>query len=71
MPKIARGSLDGLDGMKKFGAAELYKMANGIEAQIRDPKNSDDPKWLQRWADKIRRLAEKKEKVVRTKVRAK
>lgn len=71
MPKLERGRLDSLDGMKKFGAAALYRMANGIEAQIRDPRNTDDPKWLQRWADKIRHLAEKKEKAVRTKVRAK
>ena len=54
--------------MQKFGAAELYVIANGYEAQIRDPKNKDDPKWLQRWADKIRRLAEKKEKALRRKI---
>ena len=30
--------------------------------------NKDDPKWLQRWADKIRRLAEKKEKALRRKI---
>jgi hypothetical protein len=30
MPKIAKGRLDGVNGMKKFGAAELYGMANGF-----------------------------------------
>jgi hypothetical protein len=60
MAKLARGRLDGIDGMRKFGAAELFTMANDLEDQILDPKNRDDPKWLQRWADKIRRLAEKR-----------
>jgi len=68
MPKLKKGRLDGVDGMQKFGAAELYMLANGYEAQIRDPKNTDDPKWLQRWADKILRLAEKKEKALRRKI---
>jgi len=71
MPKLEKGRLDDIAGMRKFGAAELYMMANGLEAQICDPKNQDDPKWLQRWADKIRRLAEKKEDVVRSQIRKK
>ncbi len=68
MPKIEKGRLDGLNGMKKFGAAELYRIANGYEALIADPKNTDDPKWLRRQADSIRRLAEQKERALRRKV---
>ena len=68
MPKLNQGRLDGVNGMRKFGAIELYKIANGYEARIRDPKNTDDPKWLQRWADDIRKLARKKESAFRKKI---
>jgi hypothetical protein len=68
MAKIDKGRLDGVDGMRKFGAAKLYAIADRYEAQIRDPKNKDDPKWLQRWADGIRKLAGAKEKALRSKL---
>jgi hypothetical protein len=68
MAKIEQGRLDGVYGMRKFGAAELYAMANGYEALIRDPKNKDDPKWLQRRADRIRKLADQKAGAFRRKV---
>jgi hypothetical protein len=60
MPKIERGRISGLYGMTSSTAAELLARAEKFEAQITDPRNTDDPKWLQRWADKMRRLAVKK-----------
>ena len=62
MPKIEKGRLDGVWGMRRFTSSELHELADQYEALITDPTNEDDPKWLQRWADKIRRLAERKEK---------
>ncbi|MGE0128383.1 MAG: hypothetical protein AB7U82_09915 [Blastocatellales bacterium] len=62
MAKIERGRISGLHGMASFTSAELLQWAQRFEAQITDPKNTDDPKWLQRWADKMRRLAAKKQK---------
>ena len=62
MPKIERGRLNGVWGMRRFTARELHVLADQYEAQIADPTNEDDPIWLQRWADKIRRLAEGKER---------
>lgn len=60
MANLERGRLDGVYGMRKFTAAELFDWANELEAQIKNPFNPDDPRYLQRWADKIRRLAIKK-----------
>ncbi len=62
MPKIERGRLDGVEGMHRFTSRELHAIADELEAQIADPRNKDDPKWLQRWVDKIRRLATRKVK---------
>jgi len=62
MPKIERGRISGLEGMESHSSAELLAWAGSLEAQIIDPRNSDDPKWLQRWADKMRRLAAQKER---------
>ena len=62
MPKIERGRLDGVWGMRRFTSQELRDLADEVEALIVDPENDDDPKWLQRRADKIRRLAARKEK---------
>ena len=42
----------------------LHAIADEYEAKIKDPDNEDDPKWLQRRANKIRALARKKEKAV-------
>ena len=61
MAKIERGRISGLDGMESHSAMTLYAWADRMEAQIKDPLNRDDPRWLQRWADKMRRLASKKE----------
>ena len=62
MAKVNQGRLDGMDGMEKFTFLELFAIANEYEAKINDPKNSDDPKWLKRRLDRIRLLAEQKEK---------
>lgn len=67
MPKVKRGRLDGVSGMETFTASELHSWADKYEAQITDPCNSDDPKWLQRRADKLRALAIEKERAVETK----
>jgi hypothetical protein len=68
MPKLERGRIRGLDGMESHSASELYAWADKLEAQIDGAANRDDPKYLQRWADKIRRLAVKKEKSVTHKI---
>ena len=62
MAKLRKGRLDGVYGMKTFTSAELVAWAEQVEARIRDPQNRDDPRWLRRWAEDMRQLAEKKEK---------
>ena len=62
MAKVERGRLSGLHGMSSFTSAELLSWAGELERQIKSPYNQDDPRWLQRWADKMKRLAAKKEK---------
>ena len=62
MAKVERGRLSGLDGMETFTSAELLAWADRLEGQIQDPQNRDDPRWLRRWAEKMRRLAAQKEK---------
>jgi hypothetical protein len=62
MAKLRKGRLDGVYGMTTFTSAELRAWAEQVEAQIRDPQNRDDPRWLRRWAEDMRQLAEKKEK---------
>ncbi len=64
MAKLTPSRLSGVYGMTTFTAIELFALADKYEQQIKDPKNHDDPRWLQRWADKIRRLAIKKESAV-------
>lgn len=62
MPKLTPARLDGVYGMEKFTAEDLHAKADAYEKQIIDLHNTDDPKWLQRWASRIRKLAEQKEK---------
>ncbi len=69
MAKIERGRLSGFHGMSSFTSAELIDWAGELERQIQNPNNQDDPKWLQRWADKMKRLAAKKEKARVHKIR--
>jgi hypothetical protein len=64
MPKISRGRLDGIHGMSSFTSTELVALADRLEAQVRDPLNTDDPRWLKRWAAKVRRLAQQKERAL-------
>ena len=60
MAKIERGRANGLYGMESHTSTELLAWAETLEGEIRSPTSEDDPKWLQRWADKLRRLASKK-----------
>ena len=61
MPKLERGRLDGIEGMSSRTANELRAWADRLETQIKNPNNGDDPRWLRRWAERMRRLADKKE----------
>lgn len=60
MAKIERGRLSGIDGMRRHTAEELYSYARDLETQAADPQNTDDPVWLRRRAERIRRLADAK-----------
>ena len=62
MPKVKRGRLSGLNGMATHSAAALRAWADRFEEQSHDPLSLDDPRWLRRWAGKMRRLAAQKEK---------
>ena len=66
MAKIEKGSLDGAFRirMQTFNVERLRHWAAELESQIDDPKSTDDPKWLQRWADRINRLADRKEQSI-------
>ena len=64
MPKVDKGRMDGVDGMSKYSALELYALADEYDARITSPDNTDDPKWLKRRADRLRRLASQKEKAL-------
>jgi hypothetical protein len=61
MAKPSQGRFDGLWGMRKFTAKELFAWADQHEARIIDPNNTDDPKWLQRRADRLRQVATAKQ----------
>jgi hypothetical protein len=61
MPKLLRGRLDGLHGMRSFTSEELFAFAARLEQQAAAPDCADDPRWLRRWATRVRRLAELKE----------
>ena len=69
MAKISRGRLDGIHGMSSFTSEELTALADRLEAQVHDPLNTDDPRWLRRWAAKVRRLAAQKEQAFEQRVR--
>jgi|GEM_PF-2927830 len=62
MAKIERGRVSGFNGMESHTAEELYAWADKLEAQIDDPENTDDTRYLRRWAAKMRKLASRKEK---------
>jgi len=60
MAKLDKGRLSGIDGMRRHTAEELYAYADDLDAQIEDPINRDDSRWLRDWADRIRHLADEK-----------
>jgi hypothetical protein len=60
MAKVSRGRISGVDGMNAHSAAGLLAWAKRLEHQTRNPRNEEDPRWLWRQAEKLRRLAEKK-----------
>lgn len=62
MPKLTPARLDGFYGMKKFSAEELHRRADEVEAEIGDPNSENDTRYLKRWAMRIRKLAQQKEK---------
>ena len=62
MPKIATGRISGLHGMESHTVEGLYAWADKLDAQAKHPGNRDDPRWLERWARKLRHLAAQKEK---------
>ncbi len=62
MPKVERGRISGFHGMSSHTASELFAWADRLEAQISIGGGGDDPKWLRRWADRLRRLAIQKER---------
>lgn len=60
MPKLNRGRVTRLDDMQGLTAEELTERAAQMEAQANDPRSTDDPAWLRRWAAKLRLLAARK-----------
>lgn len=69
MPKLSKGRLDGVWGMMTYTSKELFNIADDIEKQISNLNNTDDPRWLKRHADKVRKLAEKKEQSLEHKLK--
>jgi hypothetical protein len=68
MAKILRGRISGRYGMEKHSADELHAWADRFETRSHRPDvTADDPKWLLRWANRLRRLALQKEKAQRHK----
>ena len=64
MAKVNQGRLDGVYGMEKFTATELFALADEYDQKINNPENTDDAKWLKRRSDRLRLLAEQKEKAM-------
>ena len=64
MAKIERGRISGFHGMETHTAEQLYAQADRLEAEVKNPDSKDDPKYLLRWAKKIRKLANQKEKAL-------
>ena len=62
MPKLTPARLSGMYGMRKFTAEQLHELADKTEAEIVDPDSKNDPRYLKRWAMRIRKLAQQKER---------
>ena len=71
MPKLTPARLSGLYGMQSFTAEELHQKADWYESQIKNPESEDDPRYLLRWAKRVRKLAMQKEKSIEQKNNAK
>lgn len=69
MPKVSSGRLDGLHGMRSFAATELFALADDLDRRAADPNTADDPRWLRRRAERVRRLAEQKQHALVHKLR--
>lgn len=65
MPKVKRGRLDGLWGMTKFTAEELFRWSRTYETRLNSHHLQDKghPNWLKRRAIKLQKLAEQKQKM--------
>ncbi len=48
--------------MERWSVEKLKEWVEKREAQLKDPSNSDDPKWLKRRINTVRELISKKEK---------
>jgi hypothetical protein len=68
MVKMSKGRISGLHGMDGHTAEELHALADTLQSQASDPANKDDPKWLKRRGDRLRALAEKKQKALEHKM---
>jgi hypothetical protein len=62
MPKLNQGRLAGTNGMNTFTAEELHQWADELELKAIQENCEDDPRYILRWAEKIRKLAVAKEK---------
>jgi hypothetical protein len=71
MAKVERGGISGRHGMWSYTASQLEVWADQLDAQARNENSADDPKWLKRWANRIRRLSVKKERAHEHKLRQK
>jgi hypothetical protein len=69
MAKVSRGRISGVNGMNAHSARGLLAWAKRLERQTQDPRNEDDPRWLRRQAEKLRRLADKKVVALTHKIR--
>jgi hypothetical protein len=55
--------------MRTSTADELFAAAGRHGTRITDPRNADDPKWLRRRADQLRRVAIAKRNALKLKRR--
>jgi hypothetical protein len=61
MPKVADGKR-WVQRMRKRTAEELLERADALQVRILKPTNTDDPLWVQRGIENLRRAAARREK---------
>jgi hypothetical protein len=61
MPRVNNGTRT-IHRLGTPTAEQVAARAEELEAQMDDPANHDDPKWLRRGAETLRQVAAKKEK---------